>query len=67
MEALTKHIKTEAHAEQKFLELWEEPKKQQEWFEDHLASNAELAKQAEEILKNQIAGMEERHAREAQL
>ena len=67
MEALTKHINTEAHAEQKILELREEAKKQQQWFEDHLASSTELAKQVEQILKNQIAGIEERHAREAQL
>ena len=50
MECLTKHINMEAHAEQKILELREEPKKQKQWFEDHLASNAELAKQAEQIL-----------------
>ena len=67
MEALTKHVNTEAHAKKKILELREEGKKQQQWFEDHLASSAELAKQVEQILKNQIAGIEERHAREAQL
>ena len=32
-----------------------------------MASSAEVAKQAEEILKNQIAGMEDRHEREKQL
>ena len=54
LESLTKHIDTEAHAKQKILELREEEKKQ-------------ILKLAEQILKNQIAGMEERHAREAQL
>ena len=44
MEALTKHINTEAHAKPKILELREEVKKQQQWFEDHLASSTELAK-----------------------
>ena len=63
LESLTKHIDTEAHAEQKILELREEAKKQQQWFEDHLASSAEVAKQTEQILKNQIAGMEDRHER----
>ena len=67
LESLTKHIDTEAHAEQKILELREEAKKQQQWFEDHLASSAEVAKQAEQILKNQIVGMEDRHEREKKL
>ena len=67
LESLTKHIDTKAHVEQKIPELREEAKKQKQWFEDHLASSAELAKQAEQILKNQIAGMEERHEREKQL
>ena len=67
MEALTKYINTEAHAEQKILELREEAKKQQQWFEDQLASRAELAKQAEQLLKEQIAGMEERDVKEVQL
>ena len=67
LESLTKHINTEAHAEQKILELRENAKKQKQWFEDHLASNAEITKQAEQILKHQIAGMEERHVREKQL
>ena len=67
LESLTKRIDVEAHAEQKILELREEAKKQQQWFEDHLASSAEVAKQAEQILKNQIAGMEDRHEREKQL
>ena len=67
LEAIAKHVNTEAHAEQKILELWEEAKKQKQWFEDHMASNADLAKQVEQILKNQIVGMEERHAKEAQL
>ena len=66
MEALTKHINTEAHAEQKILELREEAKKQQQWFEYHLASSVNLAKQVEQILKNQIVGMEERHVKEVQ-
>ena len=51
MEALTKHINTEAHAEQKILELREEAKKQQQWFEDHLASSTELAKQVEQYIE----------------
>ena len=66
LEALTKHINMEAW-EQKILELQEEAKKQKQWFEDHLASSADLAKQVEQILKNQIARMEERQAKEAQL
>ena len=45
----------------------EEAKKQKQWFKDHLASSAELAQQVEQILKNQIAGIEERHAKEEQL
>ena len=44
MEALTKHINMEAHTEQKVLELKEEAKKQQQWFENHLASSTDLAK-----------------------
>ena len=67
VEALTKHINIEAHAKQKILEMRGEAKKQQQWFEDKVASRAELAKQAEKILKDQIAGIEERHAKEAQL
>ena len=67
LESLTKRIDTEAHAEQKILEMREEAKKQKHWFEDHLVSNAEVAKQAEQILKNQIVGMEGRHEREKQL
>ena len=66
-ESLSKHIDTDAHVEQKILELLEEAKKQKQWFEDHLASSAEVAKQAEQILKIQIAGMEECHEREKQL
>ena len=64
MEALTKHINMEAHTEQKILELRQEAKKQQQWFEDYLTSSAELAKQAEQIPKDQISGIEERHAKE---
>ena len=67
MESITKHIEMEAHAEQKILELREEAKKQQQWFDDHLASREEVAKQAEQILKNQIAGMEDRHEKEKKL
>ena len=52
LESLTKRIDLEAHAEQKILELREVAKKQQQWFEDHLVSSAEVAKQAEQILKN---------------
>ena len=44
MDVLIKHINTEAHAEQKILQLREEAKKQQQWFDDHLASSAEVAK-----------------------
>ena len=36
-------------------------------FEDQLASRADLAKQAQQILKDQIANMEEHHAKEVQL
>ena len=57
MEALTKHINMEAHTEQKVLELKEEAKKQQQWFENHLASSTELAELAEK----------ERHMKEVQL
>ena len=67
LESLTKRIDTEAHAEQKILELREEAKKHKQWFEDHLASSAEVAKQAKQILKNKIVGMEDRHEREKQL
>ena len=67
MESLTRRLDVDAHAEQKILELREEAKKQQQWFEDHMASSAEVAKQAEQILKNKIAGMEDRHEREKQL
>ena len=67
LESLTKHIHTGAHAEQKILELREDTKKQKLWFDDHLASSAEVAKQAEQVLKNQIAGMEDRHEREKQI
>ena len=56
LESLTKHIDTDAHVEQKILELREEAKKQKEWFEDHLASSAEMAKQAEQILKIKLRG-----------
>ena len=56
LESLTKHIDKEAHANQKILELWEEARKQKQWFEDHLASNAEVAKQAEQILKIKLRG-----------
>ena len=59
MEALTKHVNTAAHAKKKILELREEGKKQQQWFEDHLATSTNLTKQAEHIRKDQIAGMEE--------
>ena len=36
-------------------------------FEDQLASRADLAKQAQQILKDQIANMEEHHAKEVHL
>ena len=52
MELLTTHINREAHAEQKILELREGTKKQQQWFEEQLISRAELARQAEPILKD---------------
>ena len=67
LDALTKHINMEAHAKQKILEIREEAKKQQQWFEDQLARRADLAKQSEQILKDQISNMEENHAKEAQL
>ena len=51
LEALTKHINTKAHIEQKILEMREEAKKQQQWFENQLVSRADLAKQSEQILK----------------
>ena len=63
LESLTKHIDMGGHAEEKILELREEAKKQKQWLDDHLASNAEVAKQVEQVLKNQIAGMEGRHER----
>ena len=45
----------------------ENGKKQQlEWFEDQLVSKAELAKQADQTLKDQIHNFEDIHAREAQ-
>ena len=67
LDALTKHVNTEAHTEQKILELREEAKKQQQWFEDQLASMVDLAKQEEQILNDQIANMEEHHMKEVQL
>ena len=67
LEALTKHVNKKAHAEQKILEMQEEAKKQQQWFEDHLVSWADLAKQLEQILKDQISNMEENHSKEVQL
>ena len=67
LESLTKHIDTEAHAELKILELRGEAEKQKQWFEDHLASNIEVAKQAEQLLKNHIVGMEDHHERVRQL
>ena len=67
MDAISKHIEREAHAESKILELREEARKQQQWFDDHLASREELAKQAEQILKKQMAGMEEHHQQEKKL
>ena len=67
MESIAKKIESEAHAEQKILELRAEAKKQQQWFNDHLAGREEVAKQAEQILKNQIAGMEDRHEKEKKL
>ena len=46
----------------------ENGKKQQlEWFEDQLVSKAELAKQADQTLKDQIHNFEDIHAREATL
>ena len=44
MESIAKKIEREAHAEQKILELREEAKKQQQWFDDHLAGKEEVAK-----------------------
>ena len=42
-------------------------KKQQQWFKDQLADQAEVAKQSEQILKDQICNMEDTHTREVQL
>ena len=67
LDALTKHVNTDAHAQQKILEMREEAKKQQQWFEDQLASWADLAKQAEQIPKYQIANTEEHNVKEMQL
>ena len=44
LDALTKHVNMEAHAEQKILEMQEEAKKPQQWFKDQLASRDDLAK-----------------------
>ena len=44
MESITKKIESEAHAEQKILELRAEAKKKQQWFNDHLAGREEVAK-----------------------
>ena len=44
MESIAKKIQSEAHAEQKILELREDAKKQQQWFNDHLAGREEVAK-----------------------
>ena len=67
MESLTKHIDTEAHVEQKILELREEAKKQQQWYEDQLANRSKLVKEAEQILKDEIHHLEDIHSREATL
>ena len=45
----------------------EDAEKQQQWLEDLLATRAELAKQAEQTLKDQIHNMEDTHAQEVQL
>ena len=67
MDAISKHIEREAHAEAKILELREEARKQQRWFDEHMANREELAKQTEQILKNEMAGMEEHHQQEKKL
>ena len=66
-EALNQHINTEAHVERKILEIRADAKKQQQWFEDQLAGRAEVAKQLEQILKDQNYNMEGTHTQEAQL
>ena len=38
--ALTQSLNMEAHAEQKILEMREEPKEQKQWFEEQLASRS---------------------------
>ena len=40
---------------------------QKQWFEDQLASRSEVAKQAQQILKDKIHRLEDIHAREAAL
>ena len=45
--------------------MWEETKKQKQWFEDQLASRSELAKETEQRLKDEIHHLEDIHAREA--
>ena len=67
LDSLTKHVETSAQAEQKILEVREEAWKQKQWFHDHMASSAEVARQAKQVLKKQIAGMEDRHEREKQI
>ena len=66
-EALTQRIDTEAHAEQKILELREEAKKQKQWFEDQLSSRNELVKETVQRLKDEIHHLEDMHAQEATL
>ena len=45
----------------------EDAEKQQQWLEDLLATRAELAKQAEQTLKDQIHNLEDVHARQTRL
>ena len=63
MESLTKHIDKEAHAEQKILELREEAKKQQKWFDDHWASITEVAKQVFGLITTHADSTDGRQAR----
>ena len=66
-EDLTQRIDTESQVKQKILEMRVEAKKQQQWFEDHLARRSKLAKAAEQRLKYEIHHLEDIHAREATL
>ena len=49
------------------MEMREEAKKQQQWYEDQLANRSKLVKEAEQILKDEIHHLEDIHSREATL